>query len=164
MKYMQESDIKKALGVDSLENLSEENIERFGVMMPDMNEEVALAIIAQYPQFTKFAGRVVQSVERAHEATVQSNADGEARHQEIQLEVLKILQGQLDRDLPAEERIRVTDYVKDISDKSFDKDSESKRFLESLMDRQVLSQGLTVVAALVFLGGKFFIDRRPPRI
>ncbi|BFO19658.1 hypothetical protein SHKM778_60460 [Streptomyces sp. KM77-8] len=56
-----------------LEDLSKEKTIRFAAMMPDMDTEVAMKIVEQFPEFRKFATDAFGAIEKAHEATL---ADG----------------------------------------------------------------------------------------
>lgn len=64
MKYENEAEVKKALGIESFRNLSKGNVMRFAAMMPDMDKDVALRIIETFPEFKDFALNAVQAIER----------------------------------------------------------------------------------------------------
>lgn len=69
MKYKNEAEIMRALGIDTWRHLSKEKTVRFAAMMPDMDTEVAMKIVEQFPEFRKFATDAFGAIEKAHEAT-----------------------------------------------------------------------------------------------
>ena len=158
MSLDSEDEVKKALGIESWRNLSKDKIVKFAAMMPDMGKEVSMKLIEQLPKFADFAIDTLKVFEREHKSTLESSAESEAQLQHIQLETLEILRGELDKDLPAEERARVTDYVKGIADKAFEKNSEKMRFLDGLLDKSLILKGVCIAAVLVLVGGKVMIE------
>lgn len=54
MTFDSEDAVKKALAIDSWRNLSKDKLLRFVAMMPDMDKEVAVRTIEQFPQFKEF--------------------------------------------------------------------------------------------------------------
>lgn len=77
MKFENEGEILKELGMESWRNLSKEKMIRFAAMMPDMDKEVALKIIQQLPEFTKFALEALNAMEKEHANTLSSNKDSQ---------------------------------------------------------------------------------------
>ncbi|MEU1123835.1 hypothetical protein ABZ371_09695, partial [Streptomyces sp. NPDC005899] len=77
MKYKSEAQIMKALGIESWRNLSKDKMVRFAAMMPNMDTEVALKIVEQFPAFKDFAKDAVSAVERAHESTLSANSQSQ---------------------------------------------------------------------------------------
>lgn len=77
MKFENEGEILKELGMESWRNLSKEKMIRFAAMMPDMDKEVALKIIQQLPEFTKFALEALNVMEKEHANTLSSNKDSQ---------------------------------------------------------------------------------------
>jgi hypothetical protein len=57
MKYTDEESVKEALGITSRRNLSRQNVVKFAAMMPDMDKELAVKIVEQFPAFTKFVSK-----------------------------------------------------------------------------------------------------------
>ena len=79
MTYKSEDQLKKALEVDSWRNLSRDKVIRFAAMMPDMDRELALKIVDQFPEFKRFALDALDVIGKGHEPTLAHNQ----RSQEI---------------------------------------------------------------------------------
>lgn len=161
MALASEAEVKKALEIDSWRNLSRDKVLRFAAMMPDMDKEVALAIVAQFPVFSKFALAVLGSVEKANESTHSSNSSSQARAHDAYREVREALKGELDKeDLSPEDRKFILESLMETADKESQKDSENKRFLNELFSKTAIAAGAVVAAGLVFVGGKVMLERR----
>lgn len=156
-----EDDVKKALGIDSWRNLSKDKIMRFAAMMPDMDKEVALSIVAQLPTFTRFALDTLNFLERAKISTEDANELSQENAHAAYRDVRAVLKGELDRDdLSPEDRMRILDSVMETADKEAAKDSENKRFLTDLFTKSAVAAGAVVAAGLVFVGGKVMIEQQ----
>jgi hypothetical protein len=55
MTYKSEIEIMRDLEIDNWRNLSRDKILRFVAMMPEMDKEIAIKVIEQFPEFRKFA-------------------------------------------------------------------------------------------------------------
>ena len=53
-RYVTENDVKRALKIDSFRNLSKDKVMEFASMIPDMDKDVAIAIINQFPSYADF--------------------------------------------------------------------------------------------------------------
>src|SRR6478752_4576238 len=98
MGYNNEAEIKQALGIESWRNLSKDKMIRFAAMMPDMDKEVALRIVEQFPVFKEFALDVVANMERVQEATLSANTQSQEHVHRSLSEIREILKGELNKD------------------------------------------------------------------
>ena len=155
MQYNNEADILKALGMESWRNLSKDKLVQFLAMMPEMDKEVALKAISQFPEFTKFA---LEDTTKALEAALDSNERSQALVHEIHLEQLAILKAELDKDLTPDERMRVLDDIREVGEKSAAKDTENKEFLAEQFTVKAITTVATVLALLVFVGARVLIQ------
>lgn len=155
MTLSSEEEVKRALEIDTWRNLSREKVLRFAAMMPDMDREVALRIVQQLPVFTRFALDALGVIERAHQATLNSNRDSQDKVHEALKDYRDVLKGELAHDsLSVDERQRIREALKDAVDKEYEKDSENKRFIDGLFTKAAAGAGMAVLAAIVFVGGK----------
>ena len=160
MKYGNEFEIKKALGIDSFRNLSRENVMRFAAMMPDMDKEVALKIVEQFPEFKAFALDAVNVMQKAHESTLAENRASQAQVHEAWQEVREILKGQLDgAELPWEEKKYILDLVMDTALQEASRDSENKQFLKDVAKYTLTAVGAAVLMAVVYVGGRVGLEQ-----
>lgn len=159
MKYANEVEIKQALGIDSWRNLSKDKMIRFAAMMPDMDKEVALKIIEQFPTFKDFAVNVVNSMEKAQEAALSDNRQSQDNVHRAFQEIREILKGQLSKDdLSFEEWKYLIEQIQETGRQEFQKDSENKRFLDGVLGKALLGAGGALAAGLVFIGAKVIAD------
>ena len=159
MAYSDEVEIKQALGIDSWRNLSKDKVIQFASMMPDMDTEVAIKIIEQFPVFKDFAVDVVDSMEKAHEATLSANTTSQERvHQAFQ-EIREILKGELNKDdLSFEEKKYLIEQIQETGRQEFQKDSENKQFLDGVLNKVFAGAGGVLTDTLVDDGGDWFGD------
>lgn len=160
MKYKNEAEIKEALEIDSWRNLSKDKMIRFAAMMPDMDREVAIKIVEQFPAFKEFAMETVNVMERAQESALEDNKQSQAQVHKAFQEIREILKGELSHeDLPWEERKHILELILETGNKEFAKDSENKDFLKQI----VKGVGVVALSALalgiVFVGGKIMMEQ-----
>lgn len=158
MQYNNEADILKALGIESWRNLSKDKFVQFVAMMPEMDKEVALKVISQFPEFTKFARSALEDATKAFESALNSNERSQARVHEIHLEQLAILKAELDKDLTPDEHMRVLDDFREVGEKSAAKDTENKEFLAEQFTKKAITTVVTVLALLVFVGARVLLQ------
>jgi len=160
MQTLNEEQIKKKLGIDSWRNISKDKVIKFAAMMPEMDKEVAIKIIEQFPEFAKFANEVVDTLEEEYKTTIKANADSQEEVFKAFREIREILKDELKRDgLSPEERMDILHMIMETGDKVSEKDSENKEFLPGLFKIAVNGAEVALVAALVFIGGKVLLER-----
>lgn len=166
MKYDDEESIKKELDIESWRNLSRDKVVRFAAMMPDMDTEVALKIIDQFPAFKEFAEEALNTLERAHSSTLDANAPSQEHVHKAWQEIRSILRGQLENteDLSWEQRRYLIEQIQDTGRQQAHKDTENKKFLDTLLGKVTFGAGMVVVGALVFVGAKVIADNGPDGI
>jgi tyrosyl-tRNA synthetase len=159
MKYSTEAQLMQALGIESWRNLSKANTIRFAAMMPDIDKDLALKIVEQFPEFKKFALETLDVMERRHESTLNQNAGSQdAVHQAFR-ETREILKGELqNEDLDWEQRKYLLKMILETSNREFEKDTENKKFLDSLFSKVAVAGLATLAMGIVFVGGKAAIE------
>lgn len=157
---LNEDEVKQKLGIESWRNLSKDKMLRFAAMMPDIDTEVALKIVEQFPAFKEFALDAVKEMEKAHESTLKSNDKSQDHVYEALREIREILKGELDReDLSWEERKFIIEQIQENGKLVFQKDTESKHFLNTILGK-VAVVGLGAIAlGVVFVGGKMMLEQ-----
>ncbi|MCX4536035.1 hypothetical protein OHA79_13205 [Streptomyces sp. NBC_00841] len=161
MGYKNEAEIMQELGIESWRNLSKDKMIRFAAMMPDMDTEVALKIVEQFPVFKEFAMDTVDAMEKAHESTLSANKQSqEYVHQAFQ-EIREILKGELSKgDLSWEEKKFLIERIQETGRLEFQKDSENKKFLDGVLKKVVVGAGAALALGVVFVGGKLMAESK----
>lgn len=73
MTYKNEDELKKAREIDTWKNLSRDKLIKFVAMMPDMDKELALKVVEQFPEFKRFVSDALDVIEKRHEFTLNHN-------------------------------------------------------------------------------------------
>lgn len=155
-----EQEVMKQLDIESWRNLSKDKMMRFAAMMPEMDTEVALKIIEQFPAFKEFALDTVKEMEKAHEGTVKSNDKSQDQFFATLADIREILKGELSNDeLTWEQRKWIIEQIQEQGKLAFHKDSENKKFLDTILGKVALVGLGAVALGLVFVGGKMMIDQ-----
>lgn len=155
LTYQNEAEIKRALGIESWRNLSKEKMMKFAVMMPDMDTEVALKIIEQFPEFKEFALMAVDVMERVHGTTLSANSKSQERVHQAFSEIRAILKDELQKDdLTWEQRKYLIDQIQETGRSEAKKDTENKQFLEGMAKKVLIGAGAAVALGVAFVGGR----------
>lgn len=161
MKYGDEASIMRALDIDSWRNLSKDKIVKFAAMMPDMDKEVALKIIEQFPEFRLFAADSVGAMEKAHSATISANRDSQENVHKAYQDIRSILAGELkDENLTWEQKQHIYGLLMETGEKDNETHVGTQRSLGSWLKNVGTVVGLSVLAGVVFVGGRMLLETR----
>ncbi|MGW4041896.1 hypothetical protein [Streptomyces sp. NPDC004721] len=161
MRYKDEDEIKRALGIDSWRNLSKDKMIRFVAMMPDMGTEVALKIVEQFPAFKDFALNVVDAMKKSHESTLSANKQSQEHvHQAFQ-DLRETIKNELDKgDLTWEQKRELIEKMQEAVREESQKDSENKRFLDGALKKVLVLGSAAVVLGVAFVGGRVMAESK----
>ncbi|MFC7980662.1 hypothetical protein [Streptomyces sp. NPDC057336] len=155
MKYKDEDQIKQALGIDSWRNLSKDKMVKFVAMMPDMDTEVALKIVEQFPEFKDFALNVMDAIKKSHESTLSANKQSQEYVHLAFQDLRETLKRELDRgELTWEQRREILEKMQQAVREEALKDSENKSFLDGAFKKVVMVGGAAVALGVAFVGGR----------
>ncbi|MGY3200471.1 hypothetical protein [Streptomyces sp. TE5632] len=156
-----EAEIMQALGIESWRNLSKDKMIRFAAMMPDMDTEVALKIVEQFPVFKDFAKDAVDAMEEAHESTLSANKQSQEHVHRAFQEIRETLKGELSKDdLSWEQKKFLIEQIQETGRLEFQKDSENKKFLDGVLKKVVVGAGAALALGVVFVGGKVMAESK----
>ncbi len=153
--YENESQIKKALDIDSWRNLSKEKLLSFIAEMPKMDKEVALKVIEQFPNFKELAlGAFMMVKEHALTAT-QYGWKSQKRTFRIIERYQMTLERELEREgLTTEDRFALLSLMKEAVEVALKKDSEWKAHTLKVLGTVGSLAALLVLTGITALGGK----------
>ncbi|MFD9541405.1 hypothetical protein [Streptomyces sp. NPDC060022] len=161
MKYKNEAEIKKVLGIESWRNLSKDKMIRFAAMMPNMDTEVALKIVEQFPAFKDFAKDAVSAIERAHESTLSANSPSQEHVHRACQDIRDILKGELNKDgLSWEEKKFLIEQIQETARLQFQKDSENKQFLDGALKKVLVGATAALALSVAFVGGRVMAEAK----
>ena len=155
MPFENEDEILKRLGIESWRNLSKEKLLTFVSDLPNIDPKVALAIVAQFPNFKSLVQESLDQTKDHAENAISMNWKSQKKVHEAFAEYREILSKELDRDdLTADDRFRIIEMLRDALQMEASKDSEHKSFVFKILG----TVGVVTVAgsalALALLGGK----------
>ena len=141
-------EVKNALKIDSFRNLSKDKIMEFVSLIPNMDKEVAINIIEQYPAFAKLSESMVAQLNKMCDTALEKNEESQRSTIQAYKQILGELSNQLHmEDISKEEREKITKQMIEIADKISVKDTENKAFIDKVVK---YSTGLAIGA--LFLG------------
>ncbi len=148
-KYLiSEEQVKKALNINSFRNMSKDKIMQFVSLIPQMDREVAIAIINQFPNYADYAVHIVEQLNTMCDSILQSNSSSQKDVIEIYKTVLESIKDQLKNEkLTPELRLQLNDKMIEIADKVAAKDTENKKWLTG-----IFTKGVTILGGALLLG------------
>lgn len=148
-----EDQVKKALKIKNFQNISKNKIMEFVSLIPNMDKEVAIAIINQFPAYTESAMNMVTQLNVMCDYTLKSNDISQRETINAYKKILDDLGEVLKKDnISDEERQRITKNMIDIADRISAKDTENKKFLERIYKYGASIIGGTLILGAVILG------------
>lgn len=98
-------EVKNALKIDSFRNLSKDKIMEFVSLIPNMDKEVAIKIIEQYPAFIKLSESIVAQLNKMCNTALEKNEESQRLTIQAYKQILDELSNQLRmEDISKEER------------------------------------------------------------
>lgn len=126
-------EVKNALKIDSFRNLSKDKIMEFVSLIPNMDKEVAIKIIEQYPAFAKLSESMVAQLNKMCDTALEKNEESQRLTIQAYKQILDELSNQLHmEDVSKEEREKITKQMIEIADKISVKDTENKAFIDKM--------------------------------
>ena len=103
---------------------------------------------------------VVDSMEKAHESTLSANTQSQDHVHRAFQEIREILKGELQKnDLSWDEKKFLIEQIQETGRQQSQKDTENKRFLDSVLGKVLLGTGAALAAGLIFVGAKVIADQ-----
>ncbi|OXZ31233.1 hypothetical protein B9N57_01445 [Finegoldia magna] len=132
--FVSVEEVKNALKIDSFRNLSKDKIMEFVTLIPNMDKEVAIKIIEQYPAFAKLSESMVAQLNKMCDTALEKNEESQRLTIQAYKQILDELSNQLHmEDISKEEREKITKQMIEIADKISGKDTENKAFIDKMV-------------------------------
>lgn len=153
-QYMvDEDEVKKALAIDSFRNMSKDKIIEFVSAIPNMDKDVAIKIIDQFPAYTESANNMLAQLNTMCSNAMKENGESQKEAIEAYKKILDDLGELLKKDtITAEERLQITEQMITVADRISAKDTENKDFLNGIIKYGVPIIGGTLVLGAAILG------------
>ncbi|MGW5768788.1 hypothetical protein ACWEVY_06530 [Streptomyces longwoodensis] len=155
MGDVNESAVKRKLGIPSWRNLSKDKVLKFAAAMPEMATEVRLKLIEQFPAFKDLGKTNIDAVTEAHKSTLAANENSQNHFYKASQDQRDALQADLGRDdLSWAQREALHDRLDQNVRWVGEKDSESKQFMGAGMKMVAAAGAAALGLGVVFVGGK----------
>ena len=106
----------------------------FVSLIPNMDKEVAIKIIEQYPAFAKLSESMVAQLNKMCDTALEKNEESQRLTIQAYKQILNELSNQLHmEDISKEEREKITKQMIEIADKISVKDTENKAFIDKIV-------------------------------
>lgn len=152
-KLVNENDVKSALNIDSFRNLSKDKIMEFVSLIPNMDKDIAMAIINQFPAYSEMAKCMVEQLTATCDSAIAENTTSQNTVYQAYRKILNDLGDILKRDdITAEERDSISSKMIEVADKMATKDTESKNFLAWIVKNKECIIGGAIILGSVILG------------
>lgn len=151
-KSMTEQQIKKALDVENWDNLSKDKLSRFTVMLPNIDNEVAIKILDQFPEFAHSATVMVECLKELCDSGLDANSKSTDQCMAAYKQILDQLALRLQKEDISESDTRyIVENMIEVADKMNLKDTENKAFINNVLQRcsKVAAGTLVVLASLL---------------
>lgn len=146
-------EVKNALKIDSFRNLSKDKIMEFVSLIPNMNKEVAIKIIEQYPALAKLSESMVTQLNKMCDTALEKNEESQRLTIQAYKQILYELSNQLHvEDISKEEREKIIKQMIEIADKISVKDTENKAFIDKMVKYSTGFAFGVVVLGVAILG------------
>ena len=148
-KYMvTENEVKKALAIDSFRNMSKDKIMEFVSAIPNMEKDVAIRIIEQFPAYTESANNMLAQLNTMCNNAMKENGESQKEAIKAYKKILDDLGELLKKDtITAEERVQITEQMITVADRISAKDTENKDFLNG-----IIKYGVSIIGGALVLG------------
>lgn len=153
-KMLDEKQVLKKLGIEDFRHLSKDSVMSFASMLPDMDPEVAMKALAQFPDFAKTVLETMQEYKSSIDKAMEEGSSSVKQAYAAYKAVMDALQKSLDdNELSFDERMQILELMNEVADKVSLKDREHKKFL---MHNLMMLGGIAIVgigAMAAALGG-----------
>lgn len=160
-KALSEQQVLNKLGISDFRHITKDKIMSFASMLPEMDKEVAIKAIEQFPVFSKTVTGLVEALRDVMNTGVKSNDESMrsviATDNKIIDSLLKLLEND---NLSPEERTVIINTTLELSDRIHAKDTENKNWLGKVIGTALKVTGGALVVLGGFFGMKNYFDHK----
>ena len=151
-----EQSVLNRIGAKNFRSISKEQIISFVTAIPEMDKEVAIKCVEQFPKFADSAVQMIQQLNNACDAIVQENGKKVDKTIDSYRLVLDTLSEQLkEPKIRKKEKEKIIDSMIDVADKIADVNRENQSFLKHVLSTIAAAVGGVATLSAALLGVKF---------
>lgn len=147
-----EKAVLEKLNISDFRHLTKNNVIDLATELHNVEPEVAMKILEQFPEFSKVLSEVLQEYRQQLDAILQSENTSEKDFINVSNREIDILEGLLTKHLSFDEKIEILDRIDKVRQDIMDHQSEKRHFLMGLVKAGVTAIGIIVAGALGALG------------
>ena len=149
-------EVKEALQITDLRNLSVDKVVELVSLMPQMDKELAKEIIGEFSNYSELCKAMVKEMGESCDTAIAESKDSQLEVLSAYRDVIKSLKEMLkDDDLTLDEKMQITDKMIEIADKMADKDTEQKSFFKEILKYKEYIIGGCLLLGASILGVSF---------
>ena len=134
-KMMSEQSVKDALGITDWRSLSKDKLMNFVSVLPQVDSEVAMKIIDQFPEVAKTSQEMVNCMKETCNTVLLENKNSSDQSMKAYQHILEDLSELLKKDnITTDDKKYFIEKMMQIADKISDKDKENKAFWGKLLN------------------------------
>lgn len=127
-------EVKNSLNIESFRNLSKDKMMEFVSLIPNMDKDLAIKIVEQFPSYADYSQNIVKQLNMLCEKALELNDNSQTEAIEVYKKVLDELSVLLQKEeTSVDERKYITEKMIEVADKIAIKDTENKEFLEKII-------------------------------
>ncbi|WP_248621995.1 hypothetical protein [Enterococcus cecorum] len=139
-KFITEQQVKDALQIETFRNLSKDKIMEFASLLPQMDKDVAISIIQQFPAFAENSRNIVKQLVELCNAALEKNNENHKANIYAYLKILDELGELLKKEyISSEEREKIINDMITVADKINEINNENRKFIS-----QIAKYGLSI--------------------
>lgn len=152
-RLLTEDQVKQYLNIPDFRHISKDKLVQFVSAIPDMDRDVAIKIIEQFPEFTSCATMMVEHYTTACDTIIGANGDSVRYVMEGYKQTLDVLGdlARMEKLEPAERRYFAEKMV-EVADKMAAFDANNKNFLAGVTKCLTWLVGGTIILGAAILG------------
>ena len=133
-KILDENQVKEKLGITEWRQLSKDKMMNFFEILPDVDNEVAIRIIEQLPDFSEKTAQIIDAMKEMYRQALADNKEATTESVKAYESVLDAIKVEMEKGgLTAEEKRYFAEKMIEIANKISEKDSENKNFLLKML-------------------------------
>lgn len=154
-RLLTEDQVKQYLNISDFRHIGKDKLIQFVSAIPDMDRDVAIRIIEQFPEFTSCATRMVEHYTTVCDTIIGANGDSVRYVMDGYKQTLNVL-GDLARmeKLEPAERRHFAEKMVEVADKMASFDSNNKNFLAGVTKCLTWLVGGGIILGAAILGVK----------
>lgn len=161
-KMVSQQEVLKALGIDSFRQLSKEKVTAFISLIPNMDKDLAVECIKQFPTFVELATEAVNQLDKLCDTAIKTLGESQRESIDAFKLILNSLSELLKKEnLSMEERQWIIEQMVDVAGKIAAKDSEFKTTIDNIVKYGLYFAGAALFVGASMLGIKAYGGKLP---